>query len=221
MIEAVIFDVDGVLINSVEVAYGSKTKVLQEYGVNLADVPDPHGEDHKAASAKTLLEAVESHSGQAIDRAEFISKVGHRIYEDLKKSGVSADPNLVRLLSELRENNVPLAIVTSNAKKSVHNKLKILGIESFFTVIINADDVKAHKPHPEPYLTAISRLGANAANCIVFEDSLAGVQSGVAAGAVVIGFTQYNADKSPLKGATICIDGWGDVSYGELAQLVT
>lgn len=219
MIDAVIFDVDGVLINSVDVAYASKTKVLQEYGVDLAAVPDPYGESHKAASAKVLLEAVQLHTGQTIDKTEFTDKVGQRIYEDLKTNKITADPGLVNFLKELKENNVPLAIVTSNVKKSVHNKLRVLGIENFFDVIINSDDVKNHKPHPEPYLIAIERLDARASNCVVFEDSIAGVQAGIAAGAIVVGFNQYNTDNS-LEGATVNIDSWQEASYVRLLRLV-
>lgn len=220
MIDAVIFDVDGVLINSVNIVYGSKVVVLKDYGIDLRTIPDPYNESHKAASAKGLLDVIETHTGNQIDREEFIQKVGKRIYEDLQSSQITADPDLVNFLNELKDNNVPLAISTSNTENSVRNKLELLGIETYFNVVITADDTPKHKPSPEPYLIAMERLGARPSHSIVFEDSVAGVQSGVAAGAVVVGFTQYAEGKNGLPGASLNIDNWKEISYEQLIQIL-
>jgi len=71
VIEAVIFDLDGVLIDSVASTYRVKTKALKAYGVDIDVVPDRHGERHKAASLKGLLQAVEKHTGRVIPMTEF------------------------------------------------------------------------------------------------------------------------------------------------------
>lgn len=219
-VDAIIFDIDGVLINSVEISYLSKVAVLEEYGIDLRSIPDPHGESHKAASAKTLLQSVEAHTQHKIDLEEFIQRAGKQIYNDLKKNISSADKDLIEFLDNLKSYGVPLAVVTSNTEKSANNKLGLLGINDYFKIVINADDVKNHKPHPAPYLTAMRRLNARPSHCIIFEDSLAGVQSGVSAGGVVVGVTKYNSIKKPLTGAIRTIDSWDEVGYDQLCSLV-
>jgi HAD superfamily hydrolase (TIGR01509 family) len=182
-------------------------------------VPDAQGESHKGSSLKTLLAAVEQHTGLKVDTNEFATKAAIAINDDLKKNNFTADLALLTLLEELNDHAVPLAVATSSIKVSTMNKLRILGIEDLFQTIITADDVKEHKPHPEAYTTAIERLGATPAKTIIFEDSAAGILAGRAAGAIVIGITKYNANKRPLVGAKLTIDAWDEISYSQLIQL--
>src|SRR5450756_2606202 len=112
MIEAAIFDMDGVVIDSLEVSYRARAKVLQDYGVNLDTVPDPHEEQHKGASMPDLLLAVKQHTGVELRDAELSPKIRHAIFSDLEKSNVSVDPDLLRLLGHLQSHKVPLAICT-------------------------------------------------------------------------------------------------------------
>lgn len=219
MIEAVVFDVDGVLIDSVPSAHRVKTRLLKEYGVDLEKIPDPHGEQHKGSSSKVLLDAVQEHAGLAIDHKEFSAKASKAIYQDLTDSNICADPGLCHFLNELKENDIKLAIASSGVRRSVENKLKILGIRDFFQVVITANDVTAHKPDPESYLAAMDNLVVDPGKTIVFEDSLAGITAGRAAGATVIGFTQYNDDKPSLKGTALTIDNWGEISLAKLNLL--
>jgi HAD superfamily hydrolase (TIGR01509 family) len=217
----VIFDMDGVLIDSVETALRVKAKLFKQYGVDLDQVPDPHNEQHKGSSLRALLTAVKHHHGIVIDHQEFSEKAVAASYHELQKSNISADPALRVLLQELQGRGIPMAIATSGLRASVENKLRVLGIKDFFAVIITADDVAAHKPDPECYVSAMAHLQANPAQTIIFEDSLAGIQAGLAAGATVVGFTGYNTDKSPLAGTALTVDSWNEVTYEKLEALVT
>lgn len=115
---------------------------------------------------------------------------------------------------------MPLAIATSALRIGVENKLRILGIQAFFDVIITADDTREHKPHPESYVTAMKRLGVDPSRSIVFEDSLADVEAGKAAGAIVVGFIKYSPEKIDLPGVALTIDDWDQIDYEKLNELV-
>jgi HAD superfamily hydrolase (TIGR01509 family) len=216
MIEAAIFDMDGVLIDSNDVAYHARAAVLRESGVDITDIPDPHNEAHKGTSASRLITAVKEHTGVSIDPAEYARKMYGGMADALRAAGVTADPELIALLHEFQAAHIPMGIATSGRRPGVDIKLGFLGIEPFFDVIVTADDVSEHKPNPASYITAMGRLGVQPANCLVFEDSKAGVQAGLAAGATVIGFSKYTADKTPIEGTAMTIDSWGQLDLDQL-----
>lgn len=207
---------DGVLIDSVGVGLQARKKLLAQYGVDLDTIPDPQGESHRAASLKTLLASVKKHHSIDIDHDEFASKSRERMSEDLQEHGVAADPGLVAFLEELKQHNIVCAIVSSGLREGLDIKLEILGIRQYFSAIVTSSDVKEHKPHPEPYLYALKRLALTPDDCIIFEDSLTGIQAAQAAGCKVIGFMQYNSSKEPLPGVAATVKNWGEISYDKL-----
>jgi HAD superfamily hydrolase (TIGR01509 family) len=220
-LQAVIFDLDGVLIDSVSISHEAKKVFLAEQGIDLADVPDPHGEEHKGGSLRQLLENVKKHLPEfRIDEEQASAILRPRIREAFKKRGITAEPSLLRLLKELRAHQVICAVATSGVKSSVHHKISILGIADYFAVVVTADDVEEHKPSPESYLLAMQRIHVKPGNCIIFEDSTAGIMAGNAAGGTVVGFTGFNPQKTPLANTVKTIDSWDEVDYGQLVGLV-
>lgn len=207
---------DGVLIDSVEIGLQSRKKLLARYNVNLDVIPDPQGEGHRAASLKTLLASIKNHHGIDIDYEEFAHASKEHLREDLQEHGASADPGLVAFLEELKQHAITCAIVSSSLREKVDIKLEVLGIRHYFSVIVTGRDVKEHKPHPEPYLYALKKLDLPPQDCVIFEDSITGVQAAQAAGCRVIGFTQYNPPKEPLPRVVVTVKNWSDIDYNKL-----
>jgi len=210
----VIFDVDGVLIDSVEAAYRVRSRVLAAHGVNLAAVPDPHNEDHKGNSLRSLLDAVRSHTGVALDEEEIAKELLKRMSEAFK--GVRPDADLVSFLDELKRHDVPCAIGSGGRTEGVITKLNILGIRDYFSLIVSAQDITSHKPAPEIYQLVAARLGLSTGRCVVIEDSVAGVQAAKAAGCTVVGFSGFNQNKQPIPGTSLTIDRCSDLSLARL-----
>ncbi|MDN5274670.1 MAG: haloacid dehalogenase [Candidatus Saccharibacteria bacterium] len=221
MVKAVIFDMDGVLIDSVELGHIRRKKILAQYNVDLDAVPDPQGEAHRAASLKSLLSSVENHYGIRIDYDEFARISREHMHEDFQTYEISSDPGLVAFLKELRQHDIICAIVSSGLREGVDIKLEVLGIKQYFSTIITGTDVKEHKPHPEPYLHALKKLDLAPSDCVIFEDSVTGVKAGQAAGCRVIGFTQYNPSKEPLPGVVATIKNWSEINYNTLERLLS
>jgi beta-phosphoglucomutase len=220
MIKAIIFDMDGVLIDSVQLGLQARKQLLTRYNVDLDTVPDPQGEAHRAASLKSLLASVKNHYGIHIDHDEFARISRKHMRKDLQKHITSADPGLVAFLEELKQHRVICAIVSSGLREGLDIKLKVLGIRQYFSVIVTGSDVKEHKPRPEPYFYAMKKLGLPPKDCIIFEDSLTGIQAGQAAGCRVIGFAQYNPPKDPLPGVVATIKNWNEINYDKLKHLL-
>lgn len=218
MVKAVIFDMDGVLIDSVELGLCARKKLLAQYSVDLDAVPDPQDEGHRAASLKSLLTNVENHSGIHIDHDDFAKLSRGLMREELQ--GVSADPNLVVFLEDLKQHHVACAIVSSGLREGLDIKLDVLGIRQYFSVIVTSSDVNEHKPHPAPYLYALKKLNLPARDCVIFEDSQTGIQAAQAATCKVIGFTKYNPPQKQLTGVEATVKTWGEITYDKLENLL-
>ncbi len=218
MVKAVIFDMDGVLIDSVELGLRARKKLLTRYGVDLDTIPDPQGEAHRAASLKSLLLNIENYSGIRIDHGEFAKLSRELMREELQ--GASADPKLVIFLEDLKQHHIACAIVSSGLREGLDIKLDVLGIRQYFSTIVTGSDVSEHKPHPAPYLYALEKLDLPARDCIIFEDSQTGIQAAKAASCKVIGFTRYNPPQKQLTGVEATVKTWGEITYDKLADLL-
>ena len=219
MIKAVIFDMDGVLADTVTIGRNARQKVLDEhYGIDLNKVPDPQGQDHRAASMKTLLASIEAHTGTRIDHDEFHDLEHGNMENDLRRL-LKVDPALIRFLDELEQHGIVCAVVTTSQRSGADLKLELLGIRQYFSIVVTGNEIEHHKPHPEGYLHALEKLGLSAADCIIFEDSLTGVQAGLAAGCRVINLTQYNPPQEVIPGVLATISQWRDMTYSKLLSL--
>jgi sugar-phosphatase len=166
---AVLFDSDGVLVDSTDSGERSWTRWAGEYGLDPALVLDGvHGRRSKETVA--LFLPPDLHDG-ALARIETI--------EVESAADTVAIPGAARLLDTLPGNR---AIVTSASPALLGARLAAAGLP-LGSVVVTADDVHAGKPAPDGYLRAADRLGVPIGECVVFEDSVAGILAGQAAGA--------------------------------------
>ncbi|WP_285373955.1 HAD family phosphatase [Pseudomonas sp. lyk4-TYG-107] len=177
---AVCFDMDGVLIQSREVIEHAWTTVAREYGVSVdQDFIDEHIHGRLGGyTLKTLFAEFGEAQQVAIKReVDAIEQV----------TNCALVPGVAALIARLREHAVPLALVTSSWRARVDHVLQQHDLMSAFDSIICRDDVRSGKPAPDPYRLAAAQLGRQSDECLVFEDSVSGVQSAVSSGALCIG----------------------------------
>ncbi|MFD5315837.1 HAD family hydrolase [Streptomyces sp. NPDC127098] len=178
-IAAVVFDMDGVIVDSGPVIEHAWGEVSRRHGRVLT--PDDiarcvHG--RPGSETVRLLFPDRSESDRKaiwseVDRAE-------------EEAECSAIPGVVGLLTALARRGVALGLVTSSWPRRIEFVLDHLELTGVFKVSVNRDDVPRGKPNPDPYLLASVRLGIDPERVLVFEDSEAGVRSAVAAGAVCV-----------------------------------
>jgi mannitol-1-/sugar-/sorbitol-6-phosphatase len=184
---ALLFDMDGVLVNSTPAVARVWRRWAIEHGFNPEEVV---ARAHGRPSLTTVREYLPNSDYEAENR-----EVERREIEDL--DGVVPLPGALELLASLPEER--WTIVTSCTRALAQVRIKAAGLP-LPKKLITSSDITHGKPHPEPYLKAASILGYDAAECIVVEDVPAGIRAGKAAGARVIAFTT-TVEQSELRAA--------------------
>ncbi|MBN1963040.1 MAG: HAD family phosphatase, partial [Anaerolineae bacterium] len=177
---AVLFDMDGVLIDTHEPVTRFWQEMAGRYGVTISEADftrHVYGcpSEHTLAVLFSHLSAAECQG--ILDYAdEFEARV---TYTPL--------PGVLDLLRGLQAHGIPTALVTSGNRQKVRSVARDLPLDGLFTEQVTKEDVPHGKPDPAGYREAAQRLSVSPEQCIVFEDSVAGVRAAVAAGAFCVG----------------------------------
>ncbi len=179
----VIFDCDGVLVDSERWSCGAWLPVLKKRGIDaeLADIEAFLGQSDGAVLAHYARE-----TGQALSEALIAEK--EALYFELARNTLQTFPGLIDLLDRLMQSRVPLAVASSGRPHKIRFSLQQVGLSERLTTVCSASEVTRGKPAPDLFLYAAQRLGIAAPHCIVIEDSQAGIQAARAAGMYAIGF---------------------------------
>ncbi|NGO67806.1 HAD family hydrolase [Streptomyces boncukensis] len=196
-LEGVLLDMDGTLVDTEDFWWDAEVEAFAELGHELREewrsvvVGGP-----MARSAGFLIEATRAEIG-----LEELSVLLNRKFIQRVERGVPLMPGARRLLTELTAQGIPAALVSASHRTVVDRMLVSLGREHFrFTLA--GDELPRTKPHPDPYLAASGRLGADPARCAVLEDTATGVASAEAAGCPVVAIPSL-APIEPALGRTV------------------
>ena len=183
MFEAVIFDMDGLMLDSERLATESSRIAGKEIGIILSDelLHSLIGLNEHSASR-----VIEQYVGHPIDH-QALSEAFYRDYEQrITTHGIPIKEGLLELMAFLDNNNIRRAVATSTKRELALRKLESANILSHFEHIVAGDDVEHGKPAPDPYLKAASQLNIPVENCLALEDSNNGAMSAISAGMNVI-----------------------------------
>ena len=179
---AVLWDMDGTLVNTEPYWIAAETELIEAHGGTWS-----HEEALQlVGSGLDTSAGILQNKGVALPVDEIIDHLTDRVMEQLVEFGIPWRPGARELLTAVREQNIPTALVTMSIGRMAHHVADRLGFVGF-DAVVSGDDVENSKPHPEPYLRGAELLGVNPVDCISIEDSEPGIRSAAAAGTVVIG----------------------------------
>ena len=181
-IQAVVFDMDGLLVDSEPLARRSWEKVVQPYGRALDEETYARMIGLRLEESSRLLQ---SRLGIPAE-AEELARQKEEILARLGTEGIPPMPGLETLMNELAARQIPWAVATSNRRLFATQVLKQLGLWSACQSLTTGEDVQKGKPAPDIYLLAARRLGVRPGRCLALEDSVPGAQAAKAAGMVTI-----------------------------------
>ncbi len=183
MKNAYIFDLDGLLINSEIVSYKIYKRILEEYGFvfTKSEYSELYSGKTEIMNVKNLIK---NYNLPASENA-ILEKV-LLLEDEYIKKGIDLKYGAIELLDTLKNNNITIALATSSTKNRAIHILKHNSIFHYFQDFMFGEDVVNSKPHPEIYLEICNKLSEKKENCIILEDSEAGIEASYSAGVDVI-----------------------------------
>jgi HAD superfamily hydrolase (TIGR01509 family) len=179
---AVLFDMDGTLIDSEPYWLASEQALAKEHNGTWTH------EDGLSVVGMSLDESSKLFKDKAnidLEPQEIVTRLTSDVQSQLQKI-VPWRPGARELLFDLKKHNVKTALVTMSLRRMAQQVVDAIDFPAFY-IIVAGDDVLRGKPHPEPYLKAAELLGFAPENCFAFEDSISGITSAEAAGTIAIG----------------------------------
>lgn len=203
-IPAVIFDLDGTVLDDEEVYGAAFTKVLEGLGVKVKE-PRPHkggigvAENWSYLLAKYKIKTTKSTQElSSKTQQEFIKLIGK----------VRLEEGFIEFVEQLKLSRTTVALATSNEWFVVEKILDSFNLENVFDVVTTGEEVTYKKPDPDLFINTARKLGVDSVDCIVFEDSPAGVEAAIRAGMRVVGVAGSKEDAKGLSGADLIITNY-------------
>lgn len=192
MIKAILFDLDGVLIDATEWHYEALNKALSLFGHTINQ--EDHIKTFNGLPTNEKLKLLSERNGLPVDLYEMIRSLKRKYTDEIVLQRCRPDHRKQIMLAQLKK-KYTLACCSNAQKYSVMNMLKIAQIDNFFDLIIGNDEGFAPKPAPDIYLATLQKLGLEPQETIIIEDAPHGIEAAKASGAQVIavrGFEDVN-----------------------------
>src|SRR5271170_1128750 len=214
---AVLWDMDGTLIDSEEYHWISWRNTMANEGITITR------EEFLASFGQRNDSIIPRWLGAAStpERVERIGNAKEKLYRHLvRKDGISPLPGVANWLNRLHNEGWLQAIASAAPRANVEVVLEALLASHFFEGIVSAEDVHRGKPDPEVYLTAASRVGATPDRCIVVEDAVAGIEGARSAGMRSIGVSN-NGKQLAADVVVLSLDQLDPNTFEALLQTIT
>lgn len=211
--QAVIFDMDGTLIDSINADFLAWKRLFADYNTSLTFhnyIPLLGIRSFRVANDFLGLEDEEERTKALANKLVYFREI-------VEELGIKAIPYADDFIKHLKENNIPLALATSSRRAKMKMVMEAVDLLSYFDVVVAGEDVIDGKPAPDIFLKAASLLGVDPENCIVFEDAANGVKAAKNANMKCVALaSEHTADL--LGEADVVIDSFKDLNFTNLCE---
>lgn len=214
---AVLFDMDGVIVDTNPAHKKAILQFCETYNKQLNDEALA-----KYIWGRTNREWIRYLFGQSASDEQLKAYADEKelLFRTLYEPEVKLLPGLKAFLDTLKQHNIPMAVGTSAPRDNVDFIFKHTGIEKYFEAVLDESFVTTGKPDPEIYIKCAKALNFNPTDCIVLEDSFAGVRAGNAAGCKVVGITTTHSEDELIRvGADLTAPDFTSLAIDDLSTL--
>jgi len=218
MIEAAIFDMDGLLIDSEPFWRQSHMEVLGNYGFVITE------DDVRAAAGKRTGDQValwrERFQWEEPSNDVVTDQIVQNVAKLIHLNGIAL-PGVYDVIDVLKSHSIPMAVASSSAPDLIDVVLERLDIKKHMEFAHSAEHEAHGKPFPDVFLSTAKRLGVSVAHCVVFEDSLNGVKAAKAAGMKCVAVPEHPHDPAAFHEADLIVSSLEDIDWRALTDLCT
>ncbi len=215
--KAVIFDMDGVIIDSESIHADMKIRTLNHFGIpcNMEDCVAYVGR-----SAKAFFTDFAQNAQTPVSIQEMVD-YKHQIYLEYIQDSNAIYPidGVVDLIHALHTHNIPVALASSADRKIINAVLQKFGLHDAFKYILSGAELPASKPNPAIYLLTAEKLGVAPESCVVIEDATAGIAAAKDAGAYCIAYDNPNSGPQNLSRADKVVESIADISINDILAI--
>ncbi len=216
MLKAVIFDMDGVIIDSEPLHARAAILALKQYHV---DISIEYCSQFIGSTTYYMCQRMVEEFSLSITPEELL-QANMDWKEALRtKEGYPAVPYVIDTIQNLHSHGVKLYIASSSPAADIEYVMSSLHIRDYFTGYISGTQLEHPKPAPDIFLAAAKQLGLRPDECIVIEDSTNGVKAALAAGMTCIGLVNPNSGKQELGKASYLIEGFDEIDYDFICRV--
>ncbi|ORX23664.1 phosphatase [Thermoanaerobacterium sp. PSU-2] len=218
MFEAVIFDMDGVLIDSEPLHIQLEEEIFKEIGANISF--DEHI-SFVGTTSHYMWEYVKNKCNVPLTVEELVEMDRKRYFDYISENDDAVKPieGIDEIVKELYSREVKLAVASSSPIDVIELVVKRLKLESYFDELVSGDFVQRSKPYPDIFLYAAEKLNIAPERCIVIEDSNKGVLAAKSAGMKVVGFINPNSGDQDISMADMVIRSFSELNYEKLQNI--
>ncbi|MFH1390832.1 MAG: HAD family phosphatase [Candidatus Diapherotrites archaeon] len=216
MLEAVIFDFDGVIVDSPPYYIKYMKKYLRDLNTEITDEDIKHLVGYPFAQK---IHYINKTYNLNIVKEDFVEKTSEEMNKEMHEK-IQCPANLKNLLNELQEKEIELAVASSNSKKNVMFYLEKFNLVEIFSHIVTLDQVKNSKPAPDTYIEVMKRLGKKPEKSVAIEDTIIGVESAAEAGLKTVAKPNKFTLDHDFSRADLIIKDFDELSVKKLEDLV-
>lgn len=201
--EAVIFDMDGVLVDTEPLHLEAANEILERFGVRLA--PEENTAWLGLDDTDFFIALKEKYGIE--ESVDSLASAREKRAIELIRRGLVLQPGVAELVVGLKMRGYPMALASSSTRAVVDAVLEEVGLQRSFDAVVCADDVVKAKPDPAIFLVAAERLGVVPSGCLVIEDAPLGVEAAAAAGMAVAAVVTRENFEADFSGALRVLNG--------------
>lgn len=208
MLEAVIFDVDGLIIDSEPLHLQAYNDILENYGIKISE-----NEYSKIVGNKTEIILKYIKTKYSINESiDVLLSLKNSRYQNLKKNNTVPRDGVLDLITKIYSKQYKLAIATSSNRKETNDVLSFLELTDKFDIVVSEDDVNYVKPNPEIFNFISNKLNISASNCVVLEDSERGIMAAKLAKMKCIAVPNSITKNNDFSSADIVVENFNQIS---------
>lgn len=216
-LQAFIFDMDGVIIDSEPIHSRVKMETFRHFGI---DFDESRLSSYMGGTSGLIFKDVVAESGRTDITPEMLTAYKHKHYlEVLQSGGIDPVEGTRELIRALHEAGVPLGLATSSHPPVMNAILDNFEIRKYFTSVISGGELPESKPNPAIYLISAERLGAKPENCCVLEDTTNGILAAKRAGMYCLAFHNPHSGEQDLSLADRVVEKIAEIEVEELLSL--